>query len=85
MTGGGAAFLRFDRQARLPEIGVAGQMRLGRGRAEVRGGRALERDIETEYLARAGVGVRIVLFLFCGFAFLALSYRFRAGRQPAGE
>lgn len=32
-------------------------------------------------LANAGVGVRILLFLVCGFAFLALSYRFRARRE----
>jgi hypothetical protein len=31
-------------------------------------------------LARADVGVRIVLFLACGFAFLALSYLFRGRR-----
>ncbi|NJD11009.1 MAG: DUF2339 domain-containing protein [Gemmatimonadetes bacterium] len=34
-------------------------------------------------LARVDVAVRIVLFLACGFAFLALSYRFR-GQKPAG-
>lgn len=36
-------------------------------------------------LANVGVGVRILLFMGCGIAFLALSYRFRDRNLPAVE
>jgi hypothetical protein len=47
---------RFERQARLPEFGSDGQARLERARVVVRGRSAIERDVATAYLARAGVG-----------------------------
>jgi len=59
MTQDGAS--RYDRQARLPEIGAGGQARIRGARAEVRGRSAVEREIETEYLVRAGIGEVVVV------------------------
>ena len=45
---------RFARQARLPEIGAAGQERIAA--AEVAAGRGFAGSIEARYLVAAGVG-----------------------------
>ena len=47
---------RYTRQRRLPEVGEAGQARLGQAEAVVRGNQGA--DVEQSYLERAGVTVR---------------------------
>jgi hypothetical protein len=48
--------VRYGRQIRLPEIGEAGQERLGASEVAL-GGRGDAREIETSYLRAAGVRV----------------------------
>ena len=50
---------RYTRQRRLAEVGEAGQARLERARAEVRGPEGA--TVELTYLERAGVGSVTVL------------------------